>query len=60
MENDHTFDPMDETGMPNYYVGVMRREYETEETVNLYHDNNINLKGSHFLDCVSGKVHSDG
>ena len=46
--------------MPNYYVGVMKRKFENESSVNLYHANNINLEGSHFLDCVSGKVHSDG
>ena len=43
MENDHTLDIMDDTGMPNYYVGVMARDFDNNESVNLYNSNNVNL-----------------
>ena len=46
--------------MPNYYVGVMKRDHGADGSINLYSDKNVNLEGSHFLDCVTGEVHSDG
>ena len=41
MNNDHYFDVMDNDGMPNYYVGVMPRDFENDETINLYGPQNL-------------------
>ena len=42
MNNDHYFDVMDNNdGMPNYYVGVMPRDFINDETINLYGPQNL-------------------
>ena len=58
-ENNHSVDATDLQGKSGYFVGIMKRKIGTED-IDVNDMNNINMEGSHFLDCITGKVYSGG
>ena len=53
-------DASDVQGRSGYFVGILKKKQEGNEDIDLNDINNISLPGSHFLDCITGKVYSDG
>ena len=58
-ENNHNVDATDLQGKSGYFVGIMKRKNGTVD-IDVNDINNINLEGSHFLDCITGNVYSGG